>query len=156
MLGERRKLNAKLEKNQLFLPGFPATSPFFFSPPWTLFATTDLATILPLKHHIPSITQQPHRSLQHLSLSPSLLCTTLLSLHHRNPSSSNHPLQRLAFLPAAAWVAFSSSATPTALAVSFPSPLQDLLHSSSSRDQCTPPPLTPRITSQAADSLHAR
>ena len=165
MLGRRRKLNAKLEKNQLFLPGFPATKPlfFFFSPPWPLVATTDLTTILYLKQRIPSITQQPHRSLQRLPLSPSLFCKTSLSLHHRNPSSSsnsNHPFQRLVLLSAAAWEASPPSATPTAPAVSFPSPLQGLFPSSSSQDQCTPPasppPASPRATSRATDSLHAR
>jgi len=151
MLRGRGKLSSKLAKKSAFPARFSCNQPSlsFFSPPWPPAATTDLVTVLPTKHHIPSITQQPHHS-HSTSLSTSLLCKTFFfPLHHRNSSSrssGNHPLQRLSLLPAAARVASPSSVTPTAPAVSFPSPLQESAPSSSSREQCKPPASPPSVT----------
>ena len=90
MLERRGNRSSKLDKNQFFPARFSCNQPSlsFSSPPWPLAATTDLATVLPTKHHIPSITQQPHRSLQHLSLSPSLPCKTSFFFTTATPTAA--------------------------------------------------------------------
>ena len=154
-----------MAQNKLFLPGFPANSLpslFFFSPPGPPAATTDPPTVLPTRHYIPSITQQPHHRSQYLSFSPSLLYKTkIFSSATVTPTAAATaevatilPKSSLPLLPAATGVAAPSSVTPTAPAESFPSPLQGSTLSSSSQDRCTsvghqPPPQHRRHTSNA-------
>jgi len=152
MLRKRRETSSKLAENQPSVFIFPANNPFSafslhrgLQPPPPSSPSFSPSSLPPVAIKPSHVTVAPLLSL-------SLLCKNLL-LCHRDCSSggdsrgSGHYLaQKLSSFPKAAGVAALSSATPTAPAVSFPSPLQDSAPSSSSRDQCKPPASPPSVT----------
>ena len=164
MLRGEEKTSSKLAENQPSIFIFPANNPFSafslhrgLQPPPP--SSPGFSPSSP-----PPVAIKP----SHVIVAPllSLLCKNLLLCHRDSSSggdsrgSGHHLASKLSSFPKAAGIAALSSATPTAPAVSFPSPLQDSAPSSSSRDQCTlsasPPPVAPCTTIQATNSLHAR
>ena len=150
MLRERRETSSKLAENQPSVFIFPANNPFSafslhrgLQPP-----PPSSPSFLPSSP--PPVAIKPCHVTVAPLLSLSLLCKNFLLCHcdlgSSGRSSGHHLAQKLSSFPKAAGVAALSSATPTAPAVSFPSPLQDSALSSSNRDQCKPPASPPSVT----------